>query len=133
MHSRRNFLQYCSAMGLASFSPRIIGAEKRRRKDRILIGAQTNTWGVPIKPFDRLLEIVSELGKLAYTGFEMNYARLDQRASHPLNAVAKSRYGTSNLFPRTLVASFTTKRTQRRKSRSFAALQAVRRSWGRHT
>src|ERR1051325_8872021 len=71
---RRDFLKFSLALAAGLPLGRMSGT--KRLKDRIFIGAQTNTWGVPIKPFDKLLEIVARLGALGYMGFETNYVSL---------------------------------------------------------
>ncbi|MGH9325082.1 MAG: sugar phosphate isomerase/epimerase family protein [Terriglobia bacterium] len=53
------------------------------RKERIHIGAQTNAFGVPTKPFSRLLEVAGVLGQLGYQGFETNLASIEEGASQP--------------------------------------------------
>jgi len=63
-----------------SFAPREVLAA-RSRKERLRIGAQTNTWGVPIKSYDHLLEICDSLAKIGYTGFETNYKSLEPLAA----------------------------------------------------
>jgi sugar phosphate isomerase/epimerase len=47
---------------------------------RLHMGAQTDAWGVPIKDYNRLLEIAETLVRLGYTGFETNVASLSPEA-----------------------------------------------------
>jgi sugar phosphate isomerase/epimerase len=53
------------------------------RKRRIDIGAQTNAFGVPIKPFARLLELAGILSRLGYEGFETAVDSLEAGAFQP--------------------------------------------------
>jgi sugar phosphate isomerase/epimerase len=86
MASRRTFLHYTPAFAAVTFVPGLIGSSEAPRAKRIHIGAQTNTWGVPIKPFDRLLEVVETLGKLGYEGFETSSSCLDPVRDRPAMA-----------------------------------------------
>jgi sugar phosphate isomerase/epimerase len=69
--SRRAFLHSIAGCALAATAP----------KSRIRIGAQTNTWGAPIKTYDHLLEVLDALVKLGYEGFETNFMSLDAMAA----------------------------------------------------
>src|SRR5208282_173886 len=79
--NRRHFFYQSASVMAASFVPGMVNSAGRSRKQRIHIGAQTNTFGVPIKPFGRLLEIADTLGKLGYEGFETNYVSLESEAA----------------------------------------------------
>src|SRR2546427_4899277 len=72
--SRRSFIQSlaCAAVAVAAPGP----------GSRIRIGAQTNTWGAPIKSYDHLLEILDALAQLGYEGFETNYMSLNAMAAN---------------------------------------------------
>ena len=72
--SRRGFIQSLAGAALAVAAP---GSESRIR-----IGAQTNTWGAPIKSYDRLLEVLDALVKLGYQGFETSSMSLDSMAAN---------------------------------------------------
>ena len=79
MVDRRSFAkQLC--LGLMALRAR---AGSGDRKERISIGAQTNTWGVPLTPYDRLLEVIDTLAKIGYQGFETNYKALADHANSP--------------------------------------------------
>ncbi|MBV9085182.1 MAG: sugar phosphate isomerase/epimerase [Acidobacteriaceae bacterium] len=79
MIDRRGFTkQLCLAM-IASRAR----AGSGDRKQRISIGAQTNTWGVPITPYEHLLDIVDTLARIGYEGFETNYKALSEHADKP--------------------------------------------------
>lgn len=80
MPNRRCFLQQSSALFASALVPQALMSAARSRRQRIHIGSQTNTWGVPIQPFDRLLEVLSSLQELGYQGFETNYNSLKTRA-----------------------------------------------------
>ena len=77
MPNRRKFLQRSCVLLAGGLLPHFAVSAP---KGRIRIGAQTNTWGVPIEPFGRLLEVVDSLGRLGYQGFETNYNSLKSRA-----------------------------------------------------
>jgi hypothetical protein len=67
--NRRRFLQQVSkGVAILSVSPSILASAKAQR--RIQIGAQTNTFGSPIKSYDHLLEVLDDLVQLGYEGFE---------------------------------------------------------------
>jgi inosose dehydratase len=68
MLNRREFARGCAAAAAIGAAP--VWAVPRPRSQRIRIGAQTNPFGVPIKPYDRLLEILDILAKLGYASFE---------------------------------------------------------------
>src|ERR1051326_5388004 len=70
--TRRRFLSCAAATAVA--------AGATAPASRIRIGAQTNTWGAPIKPYEHLLEVLDALVKLGYEGFETNYMSLDGMA-----------------------------------------------------
>ncbi|MGH9431298.1 MAG: sugar phosphate isomerase/epimerase family protein [Terriglobia bacterium] len=46
------------------------------------MGAQTMTWGVPVRPYSRLLEVAETLATMDIQGFETNYMSLEKQASH---------------------------------------------------
>ncbi|MGH9404987.1 MAG: hypothetical protein ACRD3D_04020, partial [Terriglobia bacterium] len=73
MSTRREFLQ--SAASLAAL-PAIGAARSSDARARIRLGAQTNAWGVPIRGYDHLLNILGILRQLSYEGFETNYNSL---------------------------------------------------------
>lgn len=78
---RRDFLQGSIGLGAVTLAPgNLFGAVSRAQ--RIHVGAQTNVWGVPIKPYEHLLEICESLVKLGYTGFESNYKTLEPQAGN---------------------------------------------------
>ena len=72
--SRRNFIQFLASSVAAAAAP--------SPKSRIRIGAQTNTWGAPIKTYDHLLEVLDALVRLGYEGFETNYMSLNAMAAN---------------------------------------------------
>jgi len=75
MSNRREFVRNCAAAGLAiGFGP--IWGKPRPRSERIKIGAQTNTFGVPIKPLDRLFEVLDTLARTGYASFETSVGSL---------------------------------------------------------
>jgi sugar phosphate isomerase/epimerase len=83
MPSRRRFLQQFSALfATGAISGRARSATPSRGK-RIHLGAQTNAWGVPIKPYGHLLEVVEAIGGIGYQGFETNFASLQERGGQP--------------------------------------------------
>jgi len=76
---RRQFLKTLTAAAgvcLMSNSSRARGAELSQR---LRMGAQTNAWGVPIKDYNRLLEIAQTLAHMGYQGFEANFASLSSQ------------------------------------------------------
>lgn len=78
--NRRRFIQQVSkGVALLSVSPSIVAAVKSQ--SRIHIGAQTNTFGAPIKTYDHLLEVLDDLVKLGYQGFETSDASLSEQAN----------------------------------------------------
>lgn len=81
--NRRQHLQQVASFIAASFVPRWAGAAALSRKQRIHMGAQTNAFGVPVKPFSHLLEVVGILSKLGYEGFETNVESLEEGAGQP--------------------------------------------------
>lgn len=83
MLNRRRFLQQSSALIATGFFSSLVRSAGPSRQDRIRIGAQTNTWGVPIEPYERLLEVVDTLGRIGYQGFETNYKSLSVRSGQP--------------------------------------------------
>jgi sugar phosphate isomerase/epimerase len=75
---RRHFLQHLSAgAALLSASRFLSGAKPQQR---IHVGAQTNTWGAPIKTYEHLLEVLDALVRLGYEGFETSEQSLDKQA-----------------------------------------------------
>jgi sugar phosphate isomerase/epimerase len=78
MMNRRRFLQQVSK-GAALLSVSGILADAKLQS-RIHIGAQTNTFGAPIKTYDHLLEVLDDLVKLGYEGFETSDASLADQA-----------------------------------------------------
>lgn len=81
MPNRREFLR--TSMGSLVLSPSAVSfAATTDRKQRLLIGAQTNVYGVPIREYDQLLKILDALAALDYHGFETNYASLVPQASN---------------------------------------------------
>ncbi len=77
--NRRRFLQQVSkGVAVLSVSPSILASAKAQR--RIQIGAQTNTFGAPIKSYDHLLEVLDDLVQLGYEGFETSDASLKDQA-----------------------------------------------------
>lgn len=81
--NRRHFLQQSAAVMAATLASRWASATPPARKQRIHIGAQTNAFGVPIVPFNHLLQVAGTLSKLGYEGFETNTRALDAGASQP--------------------------------------------------
>src|SRR5579862_1937923 len=78
MMNRRRFLQQVSkGAALLSVSGLLADA---KIQSRIHIGAQTNTFGAPIKTYDRLLQVLDDLVQLGYEGFETSDASLSDRA-----------------------------------------------------
>lgn len=79
--NRRHFLQLTGGCAVsASVSGNLYAV--RPAAERIRIGAQTNTWGAPIKSYDELLRICDSLVKLGYAGFETNYRSLESQAAN---------------------------------------------------
>ncbi|HKE23929.1 MAG TPA: TIM barrel protein [Bryobacteraceae bacterium] len=75
---RRTFLQQISGGASLLCAANILpGATPQQR---IRVGAQTNTWGVPIKTYDHLLEIADALVRLGYEGFETSISSLEKQA-----------------------------------------------------
>src|SRR5581483_646784 len=80
--NRRSFLQLATQSLAAGFFANRTLFARASKAHRIHIGAQTNTWGAPIKSYDHLLEILDKLVHLGYQGFETNYLSLDPQADH---------------------------------------------------
>lgn len=79
MIDRRKFIANSSlALGAGLLGGAIFAAASRSK--RIRIGAQTNTYGVPIKTYDHLLEILDELHAIGYQAFETSDGSLDPLA-----------------------------------------------------
>ena len=77
---RRTFLQQISGgASLLCAAHLLPGATPQQR---IRVGAQTNTWGVPIKTYDHLLEIADALVRLGYAGFETSISSLEKQAGN---------------------------------------------------
>ncbi len=72
---RRQFIQSASGLLVAG------GARARSStfslSRHLHFGAQTNAWGVPIRSYDELLQILDNLARLRYTGFETNVKSLE--------------------------------------------------------
>jgi sugar phosphate isomerase/epimerase len=81
--NRRHFIQRSNSAMLAGLIPQLADSALLSRKQRIHIGAQTNAFGVPIKPFGRLLEVIAILSSLGYEGFETAVASLEAGALQP--------------------------------------------------
>lgn len=71
---RRKFLKTLPAAVGVCLLPDSSRARGTKLAQRLHIGAQTNAWGVPIKPYNRLLEIAETLARLGYQGLETNFA-----------------------------------------------------------
>lgn len=80
--NRRDLLRSLLCAGLGGLTVRP-GFAARRHNSSIQVGAQTNTWGAPIKGYDHLLEILDALARLGYTGFETNYMSVEPQSSQP--------------------------------------------------
>ncbi len=90
MMDRRGFLESCSVLlGAGLLGQNVFAAPNREanlawmaaaRSKRIRIGTQTNTFGVPIKDYDRLMQVLDILHRIGYQGFETNYMSLDPLA-----------------------------------------------------
>jgi sugar phosphate isomerase/epimerase len=76
--NRRHFIQQSTCV--AGFFPKLLELRTLSRKQRIHVGAQTNAFGVPVKPFTRLLELVDILSDLGYEGFETAVGSLEAGA-----------------------------------------------------
>jgi len=73
--NRRELAAGCAAsLALSAFHA---WPKARPRSERIKVGTQTNTFGVPIKEYDRLLEILDILARLGYAAFETSYMSLE--------------------------------------------------------
>jgi sugar phosphate isomerase/epimerase len=82
---RRDFLKALSEMlGVAALSQRV-SAAKTSRADRLHIGDQTNTFGVPVRGYDHLLRILDILADLRYQGFETNQLSLAPYADRAID------------------------------------------------
>ncbi|HWB83797.1 MAG TPA: sugar phosphate isomerase/epimerase family protein [Bryobacteraceae bacterium] len=75
---RRHFLQQLSGGAALLSASRVLSGASA--KQRIHVGAQTNTWGAPIKTYDHLREVLDALVKLGYEGFETSEQSLDKQA-----------------------------------------------------
>lgn len=80
MLTRRSILQGSAALLTAGLALRTGQALPRPRRERLRIGSQTNTWGVPLKDYDHLLSVLDTLVRLGYQSFETNYRSLDHKA-----------------------------------------------------
>jgi inosose dehydratase len=80
-HSRREFLRLAASTVAA---PALFAGGSREQ--RLSVGAQTNTFGVPIVPFERLLEVTGTIARLGYAGFETNVNSLKSQAATPVQA-----------------------------------------------
>ncbi len=72
MPSRRSFLKICSGVVSFAGASQSLIAGRTSPAGRLSIGAQTNTYGVPIKGYDHLLSVLDALAGLGYQGFETN-------------------------------------------------------------
>src|SRR5579872_7523208 len=80
MLNRRRFLQSSTGAMILGSSALSLAAPKKTRAQRLLIGAQTNVYGVALPKFDRLLEVLDTLKRLGYDGFETSYLNLAPHA-----------------------------------------------------
>jgi sugar phosphate isomerase/epimerase len=76
---RRRLLRTLTAAVGACLMPKSARGRGPELPPRLRIGAQTNAWGVPIKPYSRLLEIAETLVRLGYQGFETNFASVSSQ------------------------------------------------------
>jgi inosose dehydratase len=53
---------------------------RKSRKDRLHIGSQTNTYGVPVRSYDALLKILTDFREIGYAAFETNFKSMDPLA-----------------------------------------------------
>lgn len=74
MLNRREFIWQGATLA-ASARP------QRARSQRIRIGAQTNTWGVPLKSYEHVLQVAESLARLGYEAFETNHRGLEPFAA----------------------------------------------------
>ena len=81
MPNRREFVWSCAGSFAAGAA--LAWGKPRARSERIRIGSQTNTFGVPIKPWDRLLEVLDTLAKLDYASFETSVGSLTPYRDRP--------------------------------------------------
>jgi len=81
---RRDLIRALLAAGIGGLGAKLSSAA-HDGNSAIRVGAQTNTWGAPIKGYDHLLQILDELVQLGYTGFETNYMSLDPESSDAAN------------------------------------------------
>jgi inosose dehydratase len=77
--NRREFLGKTPGALALLAAPQILMANVSSRARRIHMGVQTNAWGVPIKPYEKLLKIAETLHKLGYEGFETSSSSLSDR------------------------------------------------------
>gem|GEM_PF-5890621 len=82
MNSRRCFLQFSAAWVASRVIPPARGFASASRAQRLHVGAQTMTWGVPVRPYSHLLEVVGTLAKMHIQGFETNYMSLEEHSNH---------------------------------------------------
>jgi sugar phosphate isomerase/epimerase len=73
---RRNFFAAVTSLAVAP-----LAAAGRDPVLRLRLGAQTNTWGAPIKSYGELLHVLDALHWLGYSGFETNYKSLESQAA----------------------------------------------------
>lgn len=74
--NRREF----TLTGAAALAASALPGWAKSRAQRIRVGTQTNTFGVPIKPLEHLLEVLDTIAKLNYAAFETNYVALEPYA-----------------------------------------------------
>lgn len=79
---RRQFLQRTvGSIAGSTVAAMLDAAPPKSRAERFRIGAQTNVFGVPIKEYDHLLQILETMARLGYQGFETNYLSLSSQAT----------------------------------------------------
>jgi inosose dehydratase len=53
---------------------------RKSRPERLHIGSQTNTYGVPVRSFEALLKILADFREIGYAAFETNFKSMDPLA-----------------------------------------------------
>ena len=76
--NRREFLAGAAMLAAGRMSQQ--ARPQRAPAQRIRIGAQTNTWGVPLKGYEHLLQVAESLARLGYASFETNYRSMEPLA-----------------------------------------------------
>src|ERR1700684_3949830 len=90
MISRRQMLTTLAAFAAGSTIPGVISAESHSQSGEQLsgihLGAQTNAWPIDPKNPDSFLDVLNQIRRVGYAGFETGYFNLTQQFASPGSA-----------------------------------------------